>query len=330
MKKKFGILINIAVICLCICALAIGVYSATTAQLTVSGSIGFTAHNCELQVDITKQGYADPQDITKYITTAESVDLDSKTQATTGKLGGNNPTFNGNVDLGTMNFTDLAEDTIPPIIVKVTVTNISAYPVSGFVMVEVPINSNITYTRQYSLGDSTTLNDHASALILNKDETATFVITFKVGAPDQSIDPAKAITITGDFAKYDLNALKTNLKTFNDDTYNLKYTINSANDEYASYSVTTISKNVADVEILSTINHLPVTQISYSAFSSDTTITSVKIPDTVTNIGISAFDGCKFNFSDTNPKLDIKLFKIFSYILIFSYFYNYIIFLLYR
>jgi len=51
MKKNYKWLINIAAICLCICAMAIGIYAAKQASLTATGTIGFTAHNCKLNVE---------------------------------------------------------------------------------------------------------------------------------------------------------------------------------------------------------------------------------------------------------------------------------------
>ena len=48
--RKFNLLIQIAILCLCVTAIAIGVYSAKTASLNVSGTIGFSAHDCEVYV----------------------------------------------------------------------------------------------------------------------------------------------------------------------------------------------------------------------------------------------------------------------------------------
>ena len=50
MKSKFRFWLNIITICFCVCAVAVGVYSATTAQVTASGKIGFTAHGCKVEV----------------------------------------------------------------------------------------------------------------------------------------------------------------------------------------------------------------------------------------------------------------------------------------
>jgi hypothetical protein len=47
-----------------------------------------------------------------------------------------------------------------------------------------------------------------------------------------------------------------------------------------------------DVNIPSTINSLPVTSIGDFAFFLNKTLISVSIPDTVTNLGMDAFDGC--------------------------------------
>ena len=49
-KKKFSLLLNIATICLCLTAIAFGVYSAKNASLNVSGTVGFNAHNCKFAV----------------------------------------------------------------------------------------------------------------------------------------------------------------------------------------------------------------------------------------------------------------------------------------
>ena len=49
-KRKFSMLLNIAVLCLCVAAIAIGVYSAKNASLNVTGTIGFVAHDCKVEV----------------------------------------------------------------------------------------------------------------------------------------------------------------------------------------------------------------------------------------------------------------------------------------
>lgn len=59
MKKKFNLWLNIVTVCLCVCAIAIGVYAAQSATLSVTGSVGFTAHDCEVNVKVYKYGQAD-------------------------------------------------------------------------------------------------------------------------------------------------------------------------------------------------------------------------------------------------------------------------------
>ncbi len=56
-KRKLSLLINISVICLCVCAIAIGVYSVKNANLSVTGTIGFDAHDCQMLIKGTMQGY---------------------------------------------------------------------------------------------------------------------------------------------------------------------------------------------------------------------------------------------------------------------------------
>lgn len=73
-KRKFSMLINIAIICLCVCSIAIGVYSAKQASLNVNGTIGFTAHNCEVSFEGYLYGFTTlPDDFTQ--TTKENTTI---------------------------------------------------------------------------------------------------------------------------------------------------------------------------------------------------------------------------------------------------------------
>lgn len=56
-KRKLNLFLNIAVICLCCASICFGVYSAKTASLNVSGTIGFNAHNCSVEVSGTYSCY---------------------------------------------------------------------------------------------------------------------------------------------------------------------------------------------------------------------------------------------------------------------------------
>ncbi len=49
-KRKFNLLLNLASICLSIAAIVIGVYAIRNASLNLSGSVGFSAHNCDVYV----------------------------------------------------------------------------------------------------------------------------------------------------------------------------------------------------------------------------------------------------------------------------------------
>ena len=133
MKNKFRLWINLAIMCLCVCSIAIGVYAATNATLTVSGTIGFQAHDCEVEVSMTKMGYA-LGDGTTYQTTPQSITMDDDL---VGKVAGNGGSGTiSTVALGALNFTDLAGAEIPNITLTLTVTNTSDYKVAATVILE--------------------------------------------------------------------------------------------------------------------------------------------------------------------------------------------------
>ena len=97
-KRKFSIFLNIAVLCLCLAAIAFGVYSAKNAQLNMSGTIGFTAHNCKVRVkgDITNAVIDENSNTT----------LRDSADATKGVLIGSDSST-GAWNIGAINFDDL-------------------------------------------------------------------------------------------------------------------------------------------------------------------------------------------------------------------------------
>ena len=124
-KRKFNILLNIAVLCMCVCAIAIGVYSAKTASLNVSGTIGFTAHNCEIAIKGEMNAYEKLADgtnqaVTKYFNSTNAEGGEAKTIT-----GSSNPWNIGNVCFDDLN-TDKYHQ-INDISFTFEVTNMSAY-----------------------------------------------------------------------------------------------------------------------------------------------------------------------------------------------------------
>ena len=124
-KRKFNILLNIAVLCMCVCAIAIGVYSAKTASLNVSGTIGFTAHNCKVRVLGKITGAMDANNVA--LDPATTPALNYQESENKGKLiDGTADTWN----FGSIFFDDLNTDEnheVNDIVFTFTITNESAY-----------------------------------------------------------------------------------------------------------------------------------------------------------------------------------------------------------
>ena len=122
-KRKFRILLNIATLCLCVCAIAFGVYSAKQASLNVSGTIGFNAHDCKVSVSYYMKGYASsPDDEPK-------TDYDSTPLGSLTNIGDSTTLANQSINLNKFYFSDMAGDTVPPIYIKFVITNRSEFPI---------------------------------------------------------------------------------------------------------------------------------------------------------------------------------------------------------
>ena len=130
-KRKLNLLIDIAIVCLCVCAIAIGVYSAKNANLNVSGSVGFNAHNCD--VDVMAYIYGDSA--TANTNTAEPADYgvvrtkEHKRALTTAPI-----EIRGKdaepIDIKTFYFCDMTDDdSISPITIEFELTNQSLFDI---------------------------------------------------------------------------------------------------------------------------------------------------------------------------------------------------------
>ena len=124
-KKKFNLLLEIATLCLFITAIAFGVYSAKTASLNVSGTVGFTAHNCEVYVagQITGGVDADLNAVTKFVS-----DASGATKDTFKNIG-----EKYNWGIGTMYFDDInttGDELAKPITIELKMYNKSSFDVA--------------------------------------------------------------------------------------------------------------------------------------------------------------------------------------------------------
>ena len=176
MKRKFSLLINIATLVLCVCAIAFGVYSAKTASLNVSGSIGFTAHNCKASVSAEVKNDAVKVDGSNVTPNAEGTL--NETFRTLGSASVNEATATGALDLGNIFFTDLTADGKPATIeLKITITNLSDFAISIDLGECGSTNENITVVEASSKSKDS---------IATKNGTSVF--TFNISLKEVSND----------------------------------------------------------------------------------------------------------------------------------------------
>ena len=135
-KRKFNILLNVAVLCMCVCAIAIGVYSAKQASLNVSGTIGFTAHDCKVSVSYYMKGYASSPDA------EPKTDYDSTPLGSLTNIGDSTTLANQNINLNKFYYSDMAGDTVPPIYIKFVITNRSEFPIHTKINLTIDANED--------------------------------------------------------------------------------------------------------------------------------------------------------------------------------------------
>ena len=202
MKQKSKLFLNIATIALCLCAIAVGVYSAKTASLNVGGTVGFVAHNCEIHINGKITGTTD--DTASALTYDQ--DLTSGTTANTWNF-------------GSISFEDNHSDTPAPIVFTITFTNNSAFKVQSVLTLPSVISKtsgsttlNSITAKIYNNSDvEQTTTDSKYTFVLGEKNSSTASVTLKVklmlNNNDESIDTSTLSNFGVTFEKYNVVTL---------------------------------------------------------------------------------------------------------------------------
>ena len=317
-KRKFNILLNIAVLCMCVCAIAIGVYSAKTASLNVSGTIGFTAHNCKVRVLGKITGAVNASNVALDPATTPALNYYDSIDNTKGKL------IDGTAD--SWNFDKIYFDDLnaegdaiaTDIVFTFTLTNEStAYDVIATLNVD-NLPSNVKPAVTFSTGS----NNSGFVCELKKDKTAvTMTLTLSLLTSENISDATKNLDLTLSFDRVNQNQTIEALGyTFNNGTIlglpsttETNATLNIPSYFYNTTNGVIFTKelyngdgpNVSALDNLDKYSKLiipnSVTSIGEMAFTYCSNLISIYIPNSVTSIGESAFSGCSGLTSITIP-----------------------------
>ena len=174
-KKKFNLLLNIATLCLCVAAIAFGVYSAKNASLNVTGTVGFTAHNVKAKVEAWISGFAE---------TPDGEPVTNKVQITSNDgllLDGKDASFNlgateGSSDTVTRYFSDLGTSGNPEdIVVEIKITSMTT---AFNVLANVDFANSKATTDV--LKDKIKVDCDRSAAVLGTTDGTSATFTFKI------------------------------------------------------------------------------------------------------------------------------------------------------
>ena len=188
MKKKSRLFLNIATIALCLCAIAVGVYSAKTASLNVGGTVGSVAHNCEVEVVGKITGASHNGTDGTYYVTPKSSSTDTPTLLTSEtnakiSLGGANASSKEAI-FGDLMFSYDDNHDAKPIVIEFSVTNNSKFAIKASLLLD-----DVTFAS----GVNKTIDDNDA--IIEANVTKTIKITISLTSSDNDIETA----VTGSF-----------------------------------------------------------------------------------------------------------------------------------
>lgn len=204
MKRKFNLFLSVAMMCLCACAVVVGVYSVKNVTMSTKGTLSFTAHN----TDIGLSGS---------IVACATSDANATTtkKFTVDNIGGDQSTYSLNLSeqfkdttntTGKMYFSDLCDDG-KTITITLTVTNNSKYLVMGTAKAPSLVSAT-NCSMSVKFNNETLSASSTKEYYLPKTQTATMVITITLNSDASDVDA----TISGE-----------NLFTFDSAVKVLKY-----------------------------------------------------------------------------------------------------------
>lgn len=291
-------LLNIAVLCLCVCAIAIGVYSAKNASLNVTGTIGFTAHNCNVDISGYIYGHSTTKDgtpIAKPTQDSEKVYLKNGTTDVTEtsplKITGNS----GALTFGDVFFSDMGETgDLEQVRIVLTITNQSSYEVLVDADVTVPESAKCDFVCDNALQVLYTTNEGTKS----KTATLTFILFPKItNGKYTEIPTVENVSLSVKFSK-----LNTQISSQG-------FTFDDATNPTKIYGVPA-SDGTSDVLVIpSTFTDLPgktITTIGKANATppdnkiNTTNFTKLVILDGITTINSFAF----YSFNSANEKIE--------------------------
>lgn len=313
-KRKYSMLLNIAVLCLCVAAIAIGVYSAKNASLNVTGTIGFVAHDCKVEVYGKITGAVDSSNNTITANTGTATVIFEESEGT-GKLVTENT--NNSWNIGDIYFDDLntSGDTIAnDIVITLTLKNVSEfYDITATIIPNTPdiIVEDVTFSNG---------NYSGYVCVLSKDKTAiTATISLKLYAK-QNITTKNNFGIDLKFEKPQKVTAYTDMLTFTEDSTKYQSTVKQKDSNISGECIVPSAYVGADDNIylvsgvgsnMNALNSKSLTkvEIPYSfteigayCFNGATSLKDVILPNSLRNLGSSAFQGCKSLTSINIPK----------------------------
>ena len=308
-KRKLGLILNIATLCLSIAAIAIGVYSITTASLTINGSVGFTVHECRVNISGYMYGYADTASgpvHKKPTTDAEKQYLtyDGSKKATDEDpmiVASNNQSLSFNIGEGNGVYfsSEVFDNEIKPIVIVLRVANATEN------MILVQDTTTVSSDAKYELN----CDNQANMLYAQGDGLSTTITYSLLPKKDSSgnyaaITNSVAVNLSLSFSKFENNIASTGFTFSGTSITGVPATQNVGTDlliipSKFSDSATVYTSLGYNSKALKYADNYPkvivldgIKKINDKAFCGFGGMRSIAIPNSVTTIGSSAFDHC--------------------------------------
>lgn len=299
-KRKIGFILNIATICLSLATIAIGVYSLRNANLNLSGSVGFKAHECEVMLYGTMEGGIT---ITTNGTTETIAEHTSSLGSATEyhKISSANTTAQNTWDFGTVYFDDYNNTDTSKVAKDITIT-LKMYNVSDYKVVA-------TYDSSFIVDSSNKITATASKTKISMPanqsasdaDNQTMTITLTLTDGSANIDPitcGNLLQFKKAGTEIDILEVPEFMFEVIEGTKNVAIAANMTIDDNgdSTYNCPDVTNfNIPEKVVLSDGNTYTVTSIPAGAFylTGDNPMTSIvtgiTIPSTIEKIEAGAF-----------------------------------------